>query len=131
MCFVLPLPQGGKQCCGIMECVQQQGVNQAVMFPEDTSLTLVRVCQSKYIVCALCWVEGTCCAVTWYRYCPSAQNYLKLDVGFLTFSVFFFLLVESSVPKSIQSIEAVSPTKVWLETRCNGHRLVLPVILLM
>lgn len=50
---------------------------------------------------------------------------------FLLFLFFlFFLLVQSSIPKSIQSSEAVSPTKVWLETRCNGHGLVLLVILL-
>lgn len=132
---VLPVPRGGKQCHGIMECVsvQQQGVNQAAMFPEDTSLILVSVCQSNCVVSALCWVEGTCCVLTWYKYCPSAQNFLKFDVDILTFSVFsfFFLLVQSSIPKSIQSSEAVSPTKVWLETRCNGHGLALLVILLM
>lgn len=46
------------------------------------------------------------------------------------FGFFYSLLVKSSVPKSIQSPEAVSPTKVWLETRCKGNRLGLLGILL-
>lgn len=61
-----PVPRGGKQHPMIWEylSVQQQGVNQAVMFPKDTSFTLVWACQCMCIVSALCWVPWASCALS-------------------------------------------------------------------
>lgn len=103
--------------------VQQQGVNQAVMSPKDANLTLVWACQCVCIVSALCWVTQTC-ALSGVGTVSQHKIIYRLMWG-----LFFSLLDKSSALINIQNCEAVSPTKVRLESGCNGHRLGLLVIL--
>lgn len=91
----------------------------------DASPTLVKGADACLL--SVAW-QGSV-VLWWCRHCPTPQNCVKCFVEFFGFMV-FSLLVKPSAPKSTQSPEAVSPTKVWLETRCKWNRLGLLGVLL-